>query len=124
MLRDITERALNLNEQSRIRLKTLGLMEEKLLQKNTEMLHLYEKIKYMVTLFNKISRKDKHYGFNIWREECRGAKRISNILETAFCRIVPNNLKKTAFHRWNKSSSMMKRLEVAGMLLTDFENTK
>lgn len=55
-------------------------MEEKILAKNTEMLHLYEKIKYMTTLSNKLARKDKHYGFSIWREQCRGAKRLSNLL--------------------------------------------
>lgn len=67
ILRDLTQRALNVNEESRIRLKALGVMEEKILTKNTEMLHLYEKIKYMITLSNKLARKDMHYGFSIWR---------------------------------------------------------
>ncbi len=55
-------------------------MSEKVLLKNTELLHLYQKIKYVVAIVNKFSRKDKHYGFSIWREQARGSKRIKNIL--------------------------------------------
>ena len=42
-------------------------MEEKILEKNTQLLHLYEKFKFIAAVANKFARKDMHYGFNIWR---------------------------------------------------------
>ena len=96
-------------------------MEEKVLEKNTQLLHLFEKMKYMATLASKFYRKDMHYGFNIWREECRAAKKVSNVLETAFCKVLPNHLKRHYFGQWLKTSSVLKRIEIAGMLLEDFE---
>lgn len=78
VLRDITERALRINEESRIKIQTLNKMDEELLTKNTEMLNLYEKIKFIGALAGKLSRKDKHYAFSIWREQTRGTRRIAN----------------------------------------------
>lgn len=80
VLKDITERALLANNHSKIRLQILGAMEEKIHENTSNMLHLYEKIKFTVAIANKCYRKDKHYGFNIWRENCRGVKKLQNIL--------------------------------------------
>jgi hypothetical protein len=80
VLKDITERALQLHEESRIKIKVIGTMEEKIHQDNTNMLHLFEKIKYIVAIANKNYRKDKHYGFNHWRNNCRSTKKVSNII--------------------------------------------
>ena len=74
------------------------------------MLQLFEKIKFMVSIANKYQRKDMHYGFNVWREECRGAKKVSNVLESAFCRAIPNHLKRVYFGRWQKNWSLLKRV--------------
>jgi hypothetical protein len=67
-------------------------MDEKIHTDNTNMLHLFEKIKYVVAIANKNYRKDKHYGFNHWRNNCRGVKRMSNILENSLCRVIPRHL--------------------------------
>jgi hypothetical protein len=88
------------------------------------MLHLYEKIKFLGALSGKLGRKDKHYGFSIWREQARGTKKIANIVESAFLRTLPRLLTRSFFQRWNKNTSMLKRIEVGGLLLTEYENTK
>ena len=62
VLRDIAERALIAFEQSRIRIKTLNTMEEQVIENNTKLLQLFEKIKYMVAVSHKYQRKDIHYG--------------------------------------------------------------
>ena len=67
VLKDITQRAMNKHEESRLKLKVLGAAEEQVIQKNMDMLQLYEKMKYMAAIANKNLRKDKHYGFNLWR---------------------------------------------------------
>ena len=58
---------MNKHEESRLKLKVLGAAEEQVIQKNMDMLQLYEKMKYMAAIANKNLRKDKHYGFNLWR---------------------------------------------------------
>lgn len=73
---------------------------------------------------NKCYRKDKHYGFNLWREQARGEKRVSNILEQAFGRTLPLHLKKQYFNKWNTKTNMLKRIEMASILLNEFETTK
>jgi hypothetical protein len=98
----------------------LNVMEEKILDKNTELLHLYEKFKFVEAVANKFYRKDMHYGFNIWREQTRGAKRIANIMECAFSRAIPQHLTRVYFGRWVQTSKMLKRIEIAGMLLNEF----
>jgi len=65
------------------------------------MLHLFEKIKYIVAIANKNYRKDKHYGFNIWRSNCRSTKKVSNVIENAFHKILPRHLVREYFKRWN-----------------------
>lgn len=124
VLKDITERALTMSHESKTRLQILGSMEEKILQNNTEMLNLYEKLKYIVVIANKNYRKDKHYGFNIWRENCRGTKRIANIIEHAFCRVIPRQLLREYFKKWNKSSNFIRRIDTATILLNEYETTK
>ena len=99
-------------------------MEERMLEKNTEMLHLFEKMKFTVGLANKMYRKDMHYGFNLWREQCRAERKVANVLETVFCKVIPNQLKRVYFGRWSQIATVLKRVEIAGMLLTEYENTK
>ena len=78
VLKDIAERALSKHEESRIKIQTLNKMDEQLLTKNTEMLHLFEKFQFIGVLSNKLGRKDKHYAFSIWREQTRGLRKIAN----------------------------------------------
>ena len=99
-------------------------MEEKVIEKNTELLQLYEKIKFMTVLAGKFQRKDLHFGFNIWREECRGVKKVSNVLESVLMRTIPKHLKRVYFGRWHQNWSILKRVEIAGMLLSEYETTK
>jgi hypothetical protein len=124
ILRDLTERALSAHAESRTRLKVLNTMEETVLAKNTHILHMFEKIKYTTAIANKMQRKDMHYGFNLWREQTRGIKKISNVLEVAFTRTLPSHLKRSYFWRWLDTSQLLKRVEIAGMLLSDYESTK
>ena len=118
VLRDIAERALIAFEQSRIRIKTLNTMEEQVIEKNTKLLQLFEKIKYMVAVSHKYQRKDMHYGFSVWREECRGVKKVSNTLELAFSKALPKHLKRVYFGKWQKNWEVLKRVEISGMLLS------
>jgi hypothetical protein len=81
-------------------------------------------LKYIVVIANKNYRKDKHYGFNIWRGNCRGTKRIANIIEHAFCRVIPRQLLREYFKKWNKSSNLIRRIDTATILLNEYETTK
>lgn len=41
ILKDITQRAMNVHEESRVKIKTLNIMEERVIEKNTELLQLF-----------------------------------------------------------------------------------
>jgi hypothetical protein len=88
------------------------------------MLHLFEKLKYIVVIANKSYRNDKHYGFNLWRSSCRTEKKLSNVLEITFNRVIPLHLIREYVKRWNSSARILKRVQIAAILLTEFETIK
>lgn len=95
----------------------ISTMDEKILEKNTNMLHLFEKIKYIVAIANKSYRKDKHYGFSQWRSNCRNVKKFANVLENTFNKVLPRHLRREYFKKWNRSTRMEKRIHTASILL-------
>ena len=45
-------------------------------------------------------------------------------MESAFSRAIPQHLKRVYFGRWLKTANVLKRVEIAGMLLSEFESTR
>jgi hypothetical protein len=95
-------------------------MDEKIHENNTNMLHLFEKIKYIVAIANKSYRKDRHYGFNLWRNTCRNERKVENILENSLIKVIPRHLTREYFKKWNTSARLYKRLHTASILLEEF----
>lgn len=84
------------------------------------MLHLYEKIKYVIVTANASFRKNKHLGFNVWRENCHHIKNASNKLEVMATKTLPKLLLRNYYAIWRKKSILMDRMSTAYVLMSQF----
>jgi len=53
-----------------------------------------------------------------------GSKRIANQLEQTFTRVIPRQLIREYFKKWNKTANIIHRIDTATLLLADYETTK
>ena len=81
---------------------------------------MFEKLKFTLSVANKAYRKDRHYAFNKWRSSCLETKRVSNLFEKVFHKILPAHLKKQYFEKWNRQCNVLKRIQTASILLKEF----